>query len=47
MAEWQKRWNTLVGKLEVVVDATAAQRLLDRLSAPEARPCWASSMPMQ
>ncbi|WP_085693216.1 MULTISPECIES: WecB/TagA/CpsF family glycosyltransferase [unclassified Pseudomonas] len=36
MAEWQKRWNTLVGKLEVVVDATAAQRLLDRLSAPEA-----------
>ena len=36
MAEWQKRWNTLVGKLEVVVDTTAAQRLLDRLSAPEA-----------
>ena len=36
MAEWQKRWSTLVGKLEVVVDTTAAQRLLDRLSAPEA-----------
>ncbi|MND21224.1 putative N-acetylmannosaminyltransferase [compost metagenome] len=36
MAEWQKRWSTLVGKLEVVADATAAQRLLDRLSAPEA-----------
>ena len=36
MAEWQKRWSTLVGKLEVVEDATAAQRLLDRLSAPEA-----------
>ncbi|GLO41667.1 MULTISPECIES: WecB/TagA/CpsF family glycosyltransferase [Pseudomonas] len=36
MAEWQKRWNTLVGKLEVVADATAAQRLLDRLTAPQA-----------
>ncbi|MGK0149567.1 WecB/TagA/CpsF family glycosyltransferase [Pseudomonas putida] len=36
MAEWQKRWNTLVGKLEVVADATAAQRLLDRLIAPQA-----------
>ncbi|EJT83549.1 WecB/TagA/CpsF family glycosyl transferase, partial [Pseudomonas putida S11] len=36
MAHWQERWNTLVGKLEVVPDATAAQRLLDRLSAPEA-----------
>ena len=36
MAEWQKRWNTIVGKLEVVADATAAQRLLDRLTATEA-----------
>ncbi|MBF8703278.1 MULTISPECIES: WecB/TagA/CpsF family glycosyltransferase [Pseudomonas putida group] len=36
MAEWQKRWNTLVSKLEVVADATAAQRLLDRLTAPQA-----------
>lgn len=36
MAHWQERWNTLVGKLEVVPDATAAQRLLDRLSAPKA-----------
>ncbi len=36
MAEWQKRWSTLVGKLEVVVDATAAQCLLDRLTGPQA-----------
>ena len=36
MAHWQERWNTLVGKLEVVPDATAAQRLLDRLSVPKA-----------
>jgi exopolysaccharide biosynthesis WecB/TagA/CpsF family protein len=31
---WQKRWKTLIGKLEVVGDDAAAQRLLDRLAAP-------------
>jgi len=35
MAEWQKRWNTLVGKLDVVPDAAAAQQLLDRLATPQ------------
>ena len=35
MTEWQKRWNTLVGKLDVVADAAAAQQLLDRLAAPQ------------
>jgi len=35
MTEWQKRWNTLVGKLDVVADAAAAQQLLDRLATPQ------------
>ena len=35
MAEWQKRWTSIIGKLEVVADAAVAQRLLDRLAAPE------------
>ncbi|RCL27353.1 glycosyltransferase [Pseudomonas sp. AFG_SD02_1510_Pfu_092] len=35
MAEWQKRWHTLIDKLERVADDAAAQRLLERLSAPQ------------
>ncbi|MFF7109126.1 WecB/TagA/CpsF family glycosyltransferase [Pseudomonas sichuanensis] len=33
---WQRRWATVVDKLQVVADAADEQRLLDALSAPQA-----------
>ncbi|MGE8058480.1 WecB/TagA/CpsF family glycosyltransferase [Pseudomonas sp. NPDC089547] len=33
--QWQKRWQGIINGLEVVPDSSAAQRLLDRLAAPQ------------
>lgn len=34
--QWQNRWQRIIDALEVVPDSGAAQRLLDRLAAPQA-----------
>lgn len=36
MAHWQKRWDSIIGKLETVADDAATQRLLDRMAAAQA-----------